>query len=420
LTARANIPALTGLRFFAAFFILFAHACDWNAQFTDSKISSYAGALSMYGMPLFFVLSGFVIHYNYKQLFAEKLLSTAIGNFAAARFARLFPLYFCLLLVDLFADNFNEFAYNRPYVVWEAALFFLTLTQSWFYLLWEGRMMISWLFPLSWSVSTEAFFYVAYVGIAFALMKITKPRDALVATLIYAFVVMTALVITGYHQERLTALVNFTGAADFANSFYRWLFFYSPYVRIFEFIMGCLTAHLFVALQNRPVTKSEQRCGTAALFGALAFMITVPLIQTVLSGTATILLNHLSLNFLFAPALAVVMFCTARYDTAFARFMSLPLLVVLGETSYSIYLVHSFTLRPFSHSIPALTWFWGLETLGRIIISLAFTLVVAYGTYRTIEVPGRMWLRRLFAKDPLALTAVPSHRSKTIDQKWPI
>jgi peptidoglycan/LPS O-acetylase OafA/YrhL len=65
-TSRPPIPALTGLRFFAAFFILFAHACDWCAQFQDSQIRTYFGLVSIYGMPLFFVLSGFVIHYNYR------------------------------------------------------------------------------------------------------------------------------------------------------------------------------------------------------------------------------------------------------------------------------------------------------------------------------------------------------------------
>src|SRR5579859_3766278 len=38
---RPQIPALTGLRFFAAFFILFAHAFDWIAQFQDRSVRTY-------------------------------------------------------------------------------------------------------------------------------------------------------------------------------------------------------------------------------------------------------------------------------------------------------------------------------------------------------------------------------------------
>ena len=101
-----QIPALTGLRFFAAFFILFAHSADWLAQFQDSEIRRNFAFVAMYGMPLFFVLSGFVIHYNYRRLFMSHGVSRATCEFAAARFARLFPLYLCLLLVAIAADNF--------------------------------------------------------------------------------------------------------------------------------------------------------------------------------------------------------------------------------------------------------------------------------------------------------------------------
>jgi len=32
----------------------------------------------MYGMPLFFVLSGFVIHYNYRRLFQSQTIARAM------------------------------------------------------------------------------------------------------------------------------------------------------------------------------------------------------------------------------------------------------------------------------------------------------------------------------------------------------
>ena len=44
-------------------------------------------------MSPFFVLSGFVIQYNYAGIFREERLSFAIRTFLVARFARLYPLY---------------------------------------------------------------------------------------------------------------------------------------------------------------------------------------------------------------------------------------------------------------------------------------------------------------------------------------
>ena len=60
----------------------------------------------MYGMPLFFVLSGFVIHCDYRKLFTSRRLARVTGEVAAVRFARLFPLYLCLVLMAVAAGNF--------------------------------------------------------------------------------------------------------------------------------------------------------------------------------------------------------------------------------------------------------------------------------------------------------------------------
>ena len=58
-------------------------------------------------MPLFFVLSGFVIHYNYAQpVHAQPLRGTY--NFFVARFARLYPMYFVVLFADLFFHGFLD------------------------------------------------------------------------------------------------------------------------------------------------------------------------------------------------------------------------------------------------------------------------------------------------------------------------
>ena len=66
-----ELRALHGLRFLAAFCILFSHACSWLANFKDTRtVFDYGEFFTVYGMPLFFVLSGFVIHYNYSRLFS--------------------------------------------------------------------------------------------------------------------------------------------------------------------------------------------------------------------------------------------------------------------------------------------------------------------------------------------------------------
>src|SRR5216684_3338330 len=82
------IPSLTGIRFVAAFTIVAGH------------IYSPVGNLTLIGMPLFFTLSGFIIHYVYAASFAAGWRGAAV-KFAGARFSRIYPLYFMLLLIAL-------------------------------------------------------------------------------------------------------------------------------------------------------------------------------------------------------------------------------------------------------------------------------------------------------------------------------
>ena len=89
---RPDVPALTGLRFLAAFSVLLAHglaaivANDAPPQGAVYWLMQASG----FGMTLFFVLSGFVIHYNYARLVSDGG-PRGIAAFLWARFARLNP-----------------------------------------------------------------------------------------------------------------------------------------------------------------------------------------------------------------------------------------------------------------------------------------------------------------------------------------
>src|SRR5215469_14977200 len=101
-----QLKALHGLRFLAAFCILFGHSCTWLANFNDNDaFHRFGGYFSIYGMPLFFVLSGFVIHYNYSRLFSTMRSRWAILEFLGARFARIYPLFICFFVVGLAVDG---------------------------------------------------------------------------------------------------------------------------------------------------------------------------------------------------------------------------------------------------------------------------------------------------------------------------
>src|SRR5947207_2900022 len=91
---RASIPSLTGLRFLAALSVAISHATTLIMPMKGPAGAWYIilESLAGIGMPLFFVLSGFVIHYNYSETIKHERLR-GIANFFSARFARIYPLF---------------------------------------------------------------------------------------------------------------------------------------------------------------------------------------------------------------------------------------------------------------------------------------------------------------------------------------
>ena len=165
---RPDIPALTGLRFFAAFFVAISHTLVMI--YRDDASSGplyYVASLSGIGMTLFFVLSGFVIHYNYQETITSGGAS-GYWRFFAARFSRLYPLYFVLMAWEIANRGFFERAFNGDEAAIQKLLvagpYYLTLSQSWFFsILGENNLIYQFhrVGSIAWSISTEWFFYLA-------------------------------------------------------------------------------------------------------------------------------------------------------------------------------------------------------------------------------------------------------------------
>src|SRR5262245_44696572 len=97
--SKNHLLALDGLRFFAALTVMLAHYTHWviEDQGINNYFSYFLGTLAAIGMPLFFVLSGFVIHCNYHELVQRP---DGIKKYFVARFSRLYPLYITLLVIE--------------------------------------------------------------------------------------------------------------------------------------------------------------------------------------------------------------------------------------------------------------------------------------------------------------------------------
>ena len=401
-----ELRALHGLRFLAAFCILFSHACSWLANFKDTRtVFDYGEFFTVYGMPLFFVLSGFVIHYNYSRLFSTMRPGWAIFEFLGARFARIYPLFICFFLVGLAVDGVLQWLDHHKLNLLLVMGHFLTLTQSWVYIVLYGdRLVLDGTFGLSWSLSTEFFFYLTYIVLVLHVARMRSIAGLLVTAAAMSVLVLATYAYAAGHRDAINGFgVRYMNGnvSGTDHTVYWWLFYYSPYGRVFEFILGCLTAQIFAIFSQRPVSAREERCGRVVVYAALVFLVAFALVYLFrpFGGAVAKYTELLKLNFGCAVAIAALIFCVSRYrSTTVALMLSTPLMVLLGDLSFSIYAVHTWTLRIFER--PSMDFGYGaeLEAAFRIVMAVALTLILSSATYRLIEVPARAWVRKVVAR----------------------
>jgi peptidoglycan/LPS O-acetylase OafA/YrhL len=385
-----DIPALTGLRFVAAATIVWAHFAE-GSQFALLGLRS---PVSVIGMPLFFTLSGFIVHYIYSAAFA-KGWRAAVPAFALARFSRLYPLFFALLLFYLLG-RLGRMFYAHPGI----GLSFASLTGTWWYWVVDGESLAGQRYHITWSISTEMFFYLLYALGLYRIAALGGVRRC--AVLLATLCVLTFAMLYGVfatqgswlafvlarHPEFISTDV------DMNNSFYRWLVYLSPYFHLPEFIAGCLTCQIYLLLRR---SGAPVRVGTGEVLAWLgiawifaAFALLVSRWDFGVDGQFFSFVVFLHMNFLMAPGCCVLILALALGGSSVARVLGHRMPTYLGEVSYSIYLGH-----PFVFTFMVLV---GLDAPAyAMTFGLVLVVVLASLLYFAIERPGKAWLRAAFS-----------------------
>jgi hypothetical protein len=370
---REDIPSLTGLRGVAACSVLFGHAVGTVFSY-EPALWSFAARFDYFGMSLFFVLSGFVIHYNYADLFQAEPLQIAVRQFFIARFARLYPLYavaiFCALpMIPV------------PFSKW-VVLSYLTMTQSWFNVEYA-------VFPATWSISTEWFFYLAFIPLTMIVVRLRKAT-----AIITIFVALSIAVIGGLSlvnalwRDQVTALATdwFWHGDQVSPGVWGWLIYFAPYLRVTDFVVGMLMAQAYRMRDTDWMPPWLLPCG-------LLWIVIVGMTSWLPRWEA---LETLVPNFLYVLATGPLMLHVSARNSWLSRFLSSPPMIFLGEISYSIYIWSFFVITMLAgllasaHPITIQYVNSGLK----VIAICGVTIVVAYGSYNLIEAPARRWIRK--------------------------
>jgi peptidoglycan/LPS O-acetylase OafA/YrhL len=374
-----RFDALDGWRGVCACFVVLFHFHGWGPLYTSSFVRD-----SYLFVDFFFVLSGFVIAWNYGDRLATW---PEMKRFLVLRLGRVYPLHLFMLFCFLVYETARSFyALHHPGVSAtftsitdpSAILSNLVLVQSL-----HVHDVLTWNVP-SWSISTEywTYFVFALVSVCFGLRNALLLAVAIVAPLLIARVSITGMNVT-----------------------YDW-----GLVRcIFGFALGVACCRIYRRWPGVIHAASRTQMTTLELLVVLAVVLFV--CEAGLTGLSILA------PFLFAVAVLVF---AAEGGWVSGLFRSRALRW-LGTVSYSIYMTHYFlvVMVPtfFKHGLhrdysalmpvagePAVEVFGRNDLEGTFfyLLVLALTLLVSGFTYRWIEKPGRDWSRRWAGRPAVA------------------
>lgn len=278
------ILPLTSLRFFFALAVFLSHI---NIANFYPKLMQWFWE-GFIGVGFFFMLSGFILSYNYK----EKLLQGfSFKSFYLARFARVYPTHFLLMCIALFLTDDME-----------KLLHHIFLIQSWS----SDKSTFFSLNSPSWSISAEAFFYFCFPFLILLRRK---------AILIFLSILIAIL------------YVNISSSVE--NKHY-WLYI-NPAIRLAEFLLGIFLYDIFSNLKKWKLGTGSELFALFVLATFLYFHKEVPISY------------RYSIYYWIPMFVLLGVFATS---TGFlSKILSNKTLVYLGEASFSFYLIHYLVIQ---------------------------------------------------------------------------
>lgn len=345
------INTLTSLRLIFALMVFGAH-CYIISPFFDVHFFKEG----FVGVSFFFVLSGFIIAYNYQQKLTER--TTTKRKFWVARFARVYPLHWLTLLLAALLGGYVVATGTANWC--RHFLASLTLTQAYVP---RADYFFSFNSP-SWSLCCEQLFYFCF--------PLLIPLARNYKRLVFFFILCTLLVVAGMH---------FTPEADIKGYWY-----VNPITRFPDFIVGTLLFQAYRFLKDRRITDMQ---GT--VFEVLSIVI---FLAFYLYAAEVPKVYRYSCYYWLPVSLLLLVFALQKGNLS--KLLSNRYLIIGGEISYSFYLIHLFVLLTY------VEWQkqggWEISWMVSVPILLAVIVLLSLLSYYRFEKPMNKLIKRKLNK----------------------
>src|SRR5690625_209929 len=198
-----EIKALTGLRIIAAVWVVLFHFRPLLRLASPALSDALAPVLDRgaQGVDLFFILSGFVLTWNYLERMGESFSPRATVHFLWLRLARVWPIYLVTLHLALLWVIFTLHVGHVPTedlsrLTATSYVRQVLLIQLWFEPFFDGS---SWDGP-AWSISAEWLAYLLFavlILVVYRMMRVTSARGLAALAVIASLPPLLLLLATG-------------------------------------------------------------------------------------------------------------------------------------------------------------------------------------------------------------------------------
>jgi peptidoglycan/LPS O-acetylase OafA/YrhL len=184
-----RVASLTGIRAVAALLVVGTHAAYTTGKYTHGYWGLVGARLEI-GVPIFFVLSGFLLFRPWVKSAATGGPPPSLSRYARHRVRRIMPAYVITVLFAYVLYHFREAGPN-PGHTWLGLVRNLTLTQIYCngYL---GKYLHQGLTQM-WSLAVEAAFYVSLPVLAYVLRVLISRRQWQPKLVLAALAAMTLI-----------------------------------------------------------------------------------------------------------------------------------------------------------------------------------------------------------------------------------